>query len=190
MRTEAGNDAVSPDAILRRLAPLIARQLGIQAAEITPDVYLEDLGASSLDLVEITLDAEREFDVLLAGRPLFDAAVLKFGPGTLEEDGELTDAGRRLVKKRFAHLGHDEAAAMIDIADIQRQVSRVSVWTETIAQLAAEIPARCLEHGGQARLGNGGIPACENAGDDYLRPSLDEWNEAWLSRLYDEGSSA
>ncbi len=172
--------------MLERLKPLMARQLGRKPEEIAQETYMEDLGASSLDLVEITLEAESEFGVLLAGKPLFDAAILVFGPGVLEEDGELTDAGRRLIARRFQHLTAAEVAAMTDVADVQRQVSRVSVWAETIAALTSEIPDRCRAHGGRVRVDSQGIPACTGADDGYAPPSLEEWNQAWIQRLSDE----
>ena len=151
---------------------------------------MEDLGASSLDLVEITLESEREFGILLAGRPLFDAAILVFGPGTLEDDGELTDAGRRLVVKRFPHLSEEDAEDLIDVTDVQRQISRVSTWTETIAALTSAIPERCRQAGGEVSTAADGIPVCEGAGAGYEKPSLEDWNEDWLKKLYAEENPA
>ncbi len=188
MHTQDAAGVVSPDAVFKRLVPLIAKQLGKQERDLTPESYLEDLGASSLDLVELTLDAEQEFGVLLAGRPLFDTAVLIVGPGVLEDEGELTDAGRKLVGLRFPHLEESELAEMVDIAEVQRQISRVSVWTETIARLTAMIPERCSAAGGTASAGPDGIPTCDGAGADYRQPSLEEWNEAWLTELRDSGA--
>jgi len=188
MQAQNAPGAVSPDAVFKRLVPLIANQLGKQASDISPESYLEDLGASSLDLVELTLDAEQEFGVLLAGRPLFDTAVLVVGPGILEDEGELTEAGRTLVARRFPHLTAAEVAEMTDISEVQRQISRVSVWTETIATLTAMIPQRCSEAGGDVSVGADGIPSCSGAGADYRQPSLEEWNESWLTELRDSGA--
>lgn len=187
MDSQQAAPAVSPDVVFKRLVPLIAKQLGRSQDEITQQSYLEDLGASSLDLVELTLDAEREFGVLLAGRPMFDTAVLVLGPGVLEEDGELTDAGRTLLGRRFPHLEADELAEMTEIVEVQRQISRVSVWTETIANLVALIPNRCREAGGTPGSSPDGIPTCAGAGAEYQPPSLEEWNETWLTGLRDSG---
>lgn len=47
-----------------KIKSIIASKLGIDEAEITPDKNLSnDLGADSLDVVELSMDLEREFNL-------------------------------------------------------------------------------------------------------------------------------
>ena len=47
-----------------RVAEIIVEQLGVSREEISPDAsFVEDLGADSLDLVELVMAMEEEFDV-------------------------------------------------------------------------------------------------------------------------------
>ncbi len=47
-----------------KIKSIIASKLGIEEAEITPDKNLSnDLGADSLDVVELSMDLEREFNL-------------------------------------------------------------------------------------------------------------------------------
>ncbi len=47
-----------------RLIEIIAEQLGIAAKNVTPDAsFMEDLGADSLDTVELVMALEEEFDL-------------------------------------------------------------------------------------------------------------------------------
>jgi acyl carrier protein len=47
-----------------RIRTIIAEQLGIDMAEVSPDSnILEDLGADSLDVVELVMTLEDEFDI-------------------------------------------------------------------------------------------------------------------------------
>ena len=47
-----------------RICTLVADQLGIDVAEVTPDAsILDDLGADSLDVVELVLSLEDAFDI-------------------------------------------------------------------------------------------------------------------------------
>lgn len=47
-----------------RLVKIIADQLGIDAAEVTPESSLiDDLGADSLDIVELVMAIEEEFSL-------------------------------------------------------------------------------------------------------------------------------
>lgn len=48
----------------QRLVDLIIGQLGVKESEVTPDVrFIEDLGADSLDTVELVMAAEEEFEI-------------------------------------------------------------------------------------------------------------------------------
>jgi acyl carrier protein len=39
--------------------------LGVSSSDLTPDATLDDLGAESLDLVDIAIELESEFDLIL-----------------------------------------------------------------------------------------------------------------------------
>ena len=60
--------------IANRVQALVAAHFGIEQARVTPQASLvADLGANSLDLVEITMGLEQEFDL-----PISDAAAEEF----------------------------------------------------------------------------------------------------------------
>ena len=49
--------------IFKKVAALLAEQFGMEAEEITEDTSLEDLGADSVDIVELSMAMEEEFDI-------------------------------------------------------------------------------------------------------------------------------
>ncbi len=50
--------------IKKRVNELVAEQLGVDQAEVTPEAsFTDDLGADSLDTVELVMAFEEEFDV-------------------------------------------------------------------------------------------------------------------------------
>ncbi len=50
--------------IQERLAGIISEKLGVEPAEVIPEArFIEDLGADSLDIVELIMDLEDEFDL-------------------------------------------------------------------------------------------------------------------------------
>ena len=54
----------------RRVQEIIVEQLGVSAEEAVPEAsFIEDLGADSLDIVELVMAMEEEFDVEI---PEFD----------------------------------------------------------------------------------------------------------------------
>ena len=55
---------MSLESLEDRIAEIIVEQLGVSREEISPDAsFVEDLGADSLDIVELVMAMEEEFDV-------------------------------------------------------------------------------------------------------------------------------
>mgnify|MGYP000976186455 FL=1 len=50
--------------MFEKIRDIIAEQLGIEASEITPEsTFVDDLGADSLDIVELIMALEEEFNM-------------------------------------------------------------------------------------------------------------------------------
>jgi|UniRef100_A0A7V6DQF3 acyl carrier protein len=53
--------------IEEKISAIVAEKLGVDKAEVTPDaVFIDDLGADSLDLVELIMAMEEEFGFEIA----------------------------------------------------------------------------------------------------------------------------
>jgi len=51
-------------AVEEKVKAIVAEQLGVSESEVTPDAsFLEDLGADSLDIVELVMALEEEYDL-------------------------------------------------------------------------------------------------------------------------------
>jgi acyl carrier protein len=54
----------SAEEISERVKGIIVEQLGVAADEVTPEAsFIEDLGADSLDIVELIMALEEEYDM-------------------------------------------------------------------------------------------------------------------------------
>ncbi len=52
------------EATVLKLKELVSQSLGVKIDEITPDAsFIDDLGADSLDIVELVVHIEDEFDI-------------------------------------------------------------------------------------------------------------------------------
>lgn len=81
-----------------RLRPIVARHLGIDPATICPDsAFQEDLGADSLDTVELAMEVEDELNIRLSDDEVHDAIG---ADGTFGKLVELVDG--KLASKREA----------------------------------------------------------------------------------------
>lgn len=55
---------MSKEEVVRKIKDLIHDSLGTAKEEIAPDAsFIDDLGADSLDIVELVMQIEREFDI-------------------------------------------------------------------------------------------------------------------------------
>lgn len=73
--------------MFERLCNILAEQFGVDAESITPETtFVEDLGADSLDLVELMMSIEEEFDVGEISEE--DAAKIKTVGDVIELIGE------------------------------------------------------------------------------------------------------
>lgn len=54
----------SKEEIFKKVKAIIVDQLGVEESEVTPEAhFVDDLGADSLDLVELIMALEEEFDL-------------------------------------------------------------------------------------------------------------------------------
>jgi acyl carrier protein len=55
---------MATEEIVRRVKDLIAESLGVNQTEVVPDAsFIDDLGADSLDIVELVMAIEKEFAI-------------------------------------------------------------------------------------------------------------------------------
>lgn len=75
----AGNkkDQKGKRIMLEKMIPIIAEQLNVDEAEVKPEAnFKDDLGADSLDLFELVMALEEEFDVEIPSEDLQSIATV------------------------------------------------------------------------------------------------------------------
>ena len=135
--------SISDEEILSRFAQIVANSLRIEPEQVTFDTYLNDLGAESLDLLEITMDAEEEFNVLIPQKNILQIAQEVFGQGVLVRDGRITEAGRRFLKRRMPDFDVDAVDHDLTVADLNREMLRVRSWVRMLRGLMEDSPREC-----------------------------------------------
>src|SRR5208282_4197114 len=105
--------------IFDRFAQIVAHSLRIDASMVVRDTKLTDLGAESLDLIEITMETETQFHIFLPDKSILETAVEVFGPGILEKDGYLTEEGKQLLSRRMPEADAQAFAGHVAVKDLQ-----------------------------------------------------------------------
>ncbi len=93
--------------ILDKVSEILTNALGVEAAEITPAASLtRDLGAESIDFIDIVFRLEKAFDIKIPAGDLFPGNILNNEQFVVA--GAVTDAGLGELKKKLPYLRVDD----------------------------------------------------------------------------------
>jgi acyl carrier protein len=172
--------------VFDRFAQIVAKSLRIEPSQISPDTHLTDLGAESLDLIEITMETETQFHIFLPDKSILETAVEVFGPGVLERDGYLTEEGKRLLLRRMPEADARAFEGEVAVKDLQHYFLHVGTWVRMIRSLAQFTPAECAFCGGPMAPSMGFRMKCAKCGLEITLRSGEEINREWVREYYDK----
>jgi len=102
---------MTKDEIFQQVQQVLVDALGVDDDEVTPQATLmADLGAESIDFLDIVFRLEKAFDIKIPREELFPAETLMSNPDFVE-NGKLTQAGLAELKSLMAHT---------DISDFEK----------------------------------------------------------------------
>ncbi len=94
-----------PDAneVLARVTKVLVQSLGVEEDDVIPSATLqEDLGAESIDFLDIIFRLEREFSIKIERNELFPDPISSDDP-FFARDGRLTDEGLTALRLRMPY---------------------------------------------------------------------------------------
>jgi len=168
-----------------KFAQIVARSLRIDVSQVTPDMQLDDLGAESLDLIEISMETESQFHIFLPDKSILETAVEVFGPGILEQDGYLTDEGKKLLLRRMPEADAAAFQGLVAIKDLQNYFLKIDTWLRMIESLAQYTPSKCRSCGGAMTASMGFRMKCAACGQEITLRSGEEINREWVREYYE-----
>ena len=93
----------SREEILEKVKEVLEYALGADPDEVTIDATLiGDLGAESIDFLDISFKLEQEFGIKIDQGELFPENLMQ--DETLVNDGKLTDKAMEMLKERMPHV--------------------------------------------------------------------------------------
>ncbi len=177
---------MSEKEILEKVQQIIAKSLRIQASEVLPESYLdEDLGAQSIDLVEMEIEMEESFNIWLPEKNILQTAGEIFGPGILETEGVLTEAGKSLLLHRLPPSDAQMCQGEVRVSDLRRYFLKVRTWAHMIHGLLAYTPDACPACGGALAASPGFRMKCKACTQEITLRSGDELNREWVKNYYE-----
>jgi acyl carrier protein len=104
--------------IYGKVVKVLVDSLSVDEVDITPTASLQsDLGAESIDFLDIVFRLEREFDITIPRGELFPESVFQGDPDFVQE-GKVTDQGIGELRSRMPY-------ADLNGFDHDRQVSKI-----------------------------------------------------------------
>jgi acyl carrier protein len=119
--------------IQTKVAKVLVEALNVDEEEVTPASTLQgDLGAESIDMLDIVFRLEREFGIKIPRGELFPESIFQGDPEFVR-DGKVTDEGMRELRFRmpFADLGaveHDRRLSAVPDLFTVGLVTRYVAW--------------------------------------------------------------
>jgi len=171
--------------IFDKFADIVAQSLRIEPAKVTIDAHLmDDLGAESLDLIEITMETESAFDVWLPEKSILDTAAEVFGPDVLLRDGVLTEAGKELLRSRMPAESAGFFEGEVTTKTLQSYFLTVRSWVSMIDRLMQYTPITCEECGGPLAAETGFRMQCTLCQKQVSLRSGEDLNREWVKEYY------
>ena len=109
------------NAVYPTVAETIADALGCDIGEVKPDASLiEDLGAESIDFLDMVFRLERAFKVKIPRGKIVENARGTLTEAEFEQKGLVTDVGMAQLKAYLSEVPDDRFKSPMKVADIPR----------------------------------------------------------------------
>ncbi len=178
---------LTEEQIYDKFAEIVAGSLRIQREKVTMDAHLmDDLGAESLDLIEMTMETESAFDVWLPEKSILDTAAEVFGPDVLMRDGVLTETGKELLRRRMPPESAEFFAGEVTTKTLTSYFLTVRSWVSLIERLMEYTPVTCEACGGPLAAETGFRMQCTQCQKQVSLRSGEELNREWVKQYYDQ----
>jgi len=124
--------------IFERLKPLLVEVLGAAPEKIRPEsVLVADLGAESIDLLDLTFRIEETFAVRIESNEVEREASQRLPGGVYEKDGRLTDAALAEIRRLLPELDASKLVSGLRKVDLPSLLT-VQFFVRLVARKLAE----------------------------------------------------
>ncbi|HET6513599.1 MAG TPA: phosphopantetheine-binding protein [Thermodesulfovibrionales bacterium] len=179
---------ISEETVLEEVKKGVAETLNRDKASIGPeDSLMKDLGAESLDFLDITYRLEQTFGIKMARHFVLEHVEEMFGEGSaIDENGQLTDKAVELLKIRAGGDLPAEIHAGMDMDEVPTLVT-VKTMTMGVMDILDSLPGACAACGNSAwKTENGVRIVCGSCGANATFDNGDDLMKAWLSKVQEE----
>ncbi len=132
------NRMMTENEILERLKPLLVEVLGVPPERIRPEsVLVADLGAESIDLLDLSFRIEETFEVTIESNEIEREASKRLPGGVYEKNGRLTEAALAELRRSLPELDASKLVSGLRKIDLPALLT-VQFFVRLVARKLAE----------------------------------------------------
>lgn len=146
---------------------------------------MNDLGATSIDFLDINFRLENTFGIQLATQLLLDAVEEALGEGkAIDKDNKITEGAASLLR---LHLGDRPGLQAGMYADEVPALVTPEVLVKSVEGITSHLPSACTSCGASAWKSDDGCKVvCSACGKDAEYPDGDTLTQAWIEQVENE----
>jgi len=174
------NPHVTRERIDQEVRAALATTLRTDADGIAMDKsIINDLGATSIDFLDINFRLENVFGIQLATQLLLDHVEEELGEGkAIDRDNKITAAAAALLKIHLGDVPGVEAGMYAD--EIAATVTPATV-ADAVDKILEHLPEACPDCGASEwKCEDGAKVVCGGCGKDAVYPDGDELTKRWI----------
>ena len=181
------NNLVSEETVFKELKKAIVETLDIDEGSIEPESsFTNDLGAESLDFLDINYRLEQSFGLKMARHFVLEHIEEMFGEGTaIDDDGRLTEKAVLLLNLRYDE-NMPVLEAGIDMDEVPALVT-VETFAEGVMDILNSLPEKCPKCSSTGWKSEDGMKViCGSCGESAAYMNGDDLIEDWLTKVQQE----
>jgi acyl carrier protein len=180
---------ITDEQVLAAVAQAVAETRGCSAAAVRPESsMIKDLGAESLDFLDINYRLEQAFGIKMARHFILEHIEELFGEGTaIDQEGRLTGTAVRFLHARYGD-GFPGFRPNMDVDEVPALLT-VGTIAGAVRDILDTLPGACARCGQTAWKSAGGVKvACGSCGEPATYTNGDELLRQWLTKTQREQS--
>ncbi|MDF1702235.1 MAG: phosphopantetheine-binding protein [Planctomycetota bacterium] len=173
------NPHVTRERIDQEVRAALATTLRIEADTIEMEQsIINDLGATSIDFLDINFRLEQVFGIQLASQLLLDHVEEELGEGTaIDRDNKITAGAAALLKEQFGPDAPIDAGMYAD--EIPAFVTAGSIAT-AVEKILDHLADACTCGASEWKSEDGAKVVCGACGAEAVYPDGDELTKGWI----------
>jgi acyl carrier protein len=142
---------VNEEEVTLKVREVVAESLELELDEVQLSRSLFELGAESLDMLDMAFMLEKEYQIQFPRTDILERATAYFGEEALVKGGLVTDMGLKLLEKGMPELDKSVLKRGLKAIDVAQMISVESFVRITIRLLEAKatFPTECPNCGGK-----------------------------------------